>query len=316
MSLKYPWLESTWKSWQSRLENGRVPNAILVDSLNGYGADHLVELFSNATMCQNYESEACGFCHSCLLMQSGTHPDTHLVSPEKDKKSISVDQIRLANRWAQESSQLGGKRIIVINPAETMNEAAANALLKALEEAASSCIFVLLSSAPHKLLKTILSRCQRWSLEACDIGASLSWLQSQTDAQVSSEILKLSYGAPLNALTMINEGSIEAYKALSDTFIEFISNGSWDTAAIASLLKDNSQQQLEWLWLLLSDTQKVHFGLQNESLLTGANELAKHLDYQLAYKQTEKLRTMINQLEQFPGLNLELLLTDWLLGFK
>ena len=69
------------------------------------------------------------------------------------------------------------------------------------------------------------------------MGASLSWLQSQTNAQVSSEILKLSYGAPLNALTMINEGSIEAYKALSDNFIEFIVNGSWDTAAIASLLK-------------------------------------------------------------------------------
>ena len=73
---------------------------------------------------------------------------------------------------------------------------------------------------------------------------------------------------------------------------------------------------MEWLWLLLSDTQKAHFGLQDESLLTGASDLAKHLDYQLTYKQTEKLRTMINQMEQFPGLNLELLLTDWLLGFK
>ena len=89
MSLQYPWLESTWKSWQSRLETGRVPNAILVDSLNGYGADHLVELFSNATMCQNYESEACGFCHSCLLMQSG-HPSRYTPCLTRERQEIDL----------------------------------------------------------------------------------------------------------------------------------------------------------------------------------------------------------------------------------
>ncbi len=114
-------------------------------------------------MCVNYESEACGFRHSCELMKSGSHPDFHVIEPEKEGKSITVDQVQVSNRWAQQSSQLGGfLRVILLNwPA---NESASNALLKTLEEPASNCIFILSTRNSNRLMPTILSRCQQFNV--------------------------------------------------------------------------------------------------------------------------------------------------------
>ena len=108
-------------------------------------------------MCQNDHSEPCGFCHSCDLLKSESHPDVHYLLPEKDKKALSVDQIRQANKWAQESSQFGRYRIIVIPNAETMNASASNALLKTLEEPPKQCLFILSTENAKLLLPTIRS---------------------------------------------------------------------------------------------------------------------------------------------------------------
>lgn len=109
-------------------------------------------------------------------MQSGSHPDYHLVRPEKEGRTISVDQIRQCNRLAQESSQLSGYRLIVIEPAEAMNESAANALLKTLEEPAEKCVFVLLTSRINHLLPTIVSRCQQITVAEPSASLVAEWL--------------------------------------------------------------------------------------------------------------------------------------------
>ncbi|MCV5746812.1 hypothetical protein OFN42_42035, partial [Escherichia coli] len=77
----------------------------------GLAVEKLVEFFSHALLCQNYSSEACGFCHSCQLTKSQSHPDLHWIRPEKEGKAITVDQIRACNRLAHESSQLNGYRL-------------------------------------------------------------------------------------------------------------------------------------------------------------------------------------------------------------
>ncbi len=69
----------------------------------------------------------------------------------KKVKSITVDQVRASNRWAQQSSQLGSLRVILLNPAEAMNESASNALLKTLEPA-SNCIFILSTRNSNRLI--------------------------------------------------------------------------------------------------------------------------------------------------------------------
>ncbi|MCZ6404791.1 DNA polymerase III subunit delta', partial [Vibrio parahaemolyticus] len=117
-----PWLKPVWDNLKVGLDSNRIPGALLLQSEPGLGAEQLVESLSHALLCQNYSSEACGFCHSCQLVQSQSHPDLHWIKPEKEGKSITVDQIRASNRLAHESSQLNGYRVFVIEPADMMNE--------------------------------------------------------------------------------------------------------------------------------------------------------------------------------------------------
>ncbi|MDG4870023.1 DNA polymerase III subunit delta', partial [Guyparkeria sp. 1SP6A2] len=82
------------------------------------------------------------------------------MSPEEGKRQIRIDPIREVNRFVSQTAQQGGYRVIVVSPAEAMNIAAANALLKSLEEPGEKTLFILLSDVPSRTLPTIRSRCQ------------------------------------------------------------------------------------------------------------------------------------------------------------
>ena len=118
---------------------------------------------------------SCGTCPSCLWFSEGNHPDFRVISPEDNetsddtalstakkkttkKSQISVAQIRALNDYLSLSShQTNSRRIVLISPAETLNIASANALLKMLEEPPANTIFLLVSSQPQRLLATIIS---------------------------------------------------------------------------------------------------------------------------------------------------------------
>jgi len=99
-------------------------------------------------------------CTSCTRIEKGIHPDVQLVSPLQDRKSISIDQIRSVVGDAGLRPYEDGVKVFVIDPADTMSGAAANSLLKTLEEPTSDTAFILLTSSADLLLPTIKSRCQ------------------------------------------------------------------------------------------------------------------------------------------------------------
>jgi DNA polymerase-3 subunit delta' len=106
---------------------------------------------------------ACGQCRSCLLFAAGTHPDFATLSfgLRKDgvqRSEIVVDQIRELSARLAMSSQFGGWQIVCIDPADAMNAAAANALLKTLEEPSPQTLLLLVADAPWRLPQTIRSR--------------------------------------------------------------------------------------------------------------------------------------------------------------
>lgn len=314
MTELYPWLLPLWNEWKKSLEAGRFPNSSIVNAPLGLGVDKAVEQLTSSLMCINYESEACGFCHSCELMKSGSHPDFHVISPEKEGKAITVDQIRSSNRWAQESSQLNGLRVIVVSPAEAMNESASNALLKTLEEPSSECIFILVSQNSHRLMPTIVSRCQQFSVAAPSIEAGGQWLKQELGKDVPDYVLSLNDNAPLLAKAMVEEGSLETSKQLFDRFLKIVQRNDLNLMQFASEIAKDSVVQLSWLWHLLSDVQKVHFGIQSQSLLPSAQALANTLSYQSAHKSSGQLLILMEQLKQHPGLNTELLIMNWLIA--
>ncbi|WP_375753377.1 DNA polymerase III subunit delta' [Vibrio sp. HN007] len=309
----YPWLLPVWNKWQTLLASDRAPSAMLCSSAQGMGISDLVRVYTRALVCTESETEPCGFCHSCALSESDHHPDIHWIRPESKGKNITVDQIRLCNRWAMESSQLGGKRVIVIQPAESMNESASNALLKTLEAPPENCVFLLLSNNRNKLLATIISRCQIWDIAEPDIDVTYDWLKSNCDQPVSYNGIRLSRGAPLEALSFFKEGDSDKYFELEKCFTEEIVKPIPDTQKLFRCVKDAPGKSLFWLALMLSDIQKVHFGVVETGLCTASSTLANHIDYQSAYDFSIKLNRLREQLATYTGLNTELLFTNWVL---
>ena len=315
MAELYPWLTSLWQQWQTHLEQDRFPNSTLLIAKPGLGAKQLVTKFSRAVMCRNYASEPCGFCHSCQLMEANNHPDFHLVVPEKEGKSISVDQIRHCNRLAQESSQLSGYRLIVIEPAEAMTESAANALLKTLETPSSSCLFLLVGSSASQLLPTVTSRCQQWHIHEPKSDELAGWLSSKTSQNIPAYAAHLNGYSPLKTLQFIEQDENKSYQAIEQQLIA-IAQQQGDVVKFAKSLAEDTQQSLNWLWYLLTDAQKVHFRLNGLATLPGALVLAQSVSYNMLYTQSETLRALIEQFRAHSGLNKELLILDWLIKFN
>lgn len=136
------------------------------------------------------------------------------MRPEEPGKRIKIDVIRALNGKSVLAAQAGGHRVALIEPADALNHAAANALLKTLEEPASRAVLLLVSSHPDRLPATIRSRCQvvkfiTPSLEACS-----SWLRGKTETAQLSELLAVSGGAPLRALEAQAGAWIEGDQAL------------------------------------------------------------------------------------------------------
>lgn len=323
MSDLYPWLMPVWQHWQANLQSNQWPSALLLTVDDGMGGELLVEQLSASLMCEHFEQQACGFCHSCELMKLGNHPDVHKIAAEKEGKSISIDQIRATNRIAQSSSQLGRYRLIIIEAAHRMTESAANALLKTLESSSSECLFLLITSKYNKLLPTVISRCQQWHIASPDPQITQDWIEkelaktSKTDVshKVPRYLIALNHFAPLQTLTFIKNGDDKAYFALETAFVQFFSTPIADIDTVWSTIQADPSVHLTWLWLLLNDSIKVHFGLQQQHLLPASYNLSQKISYSLLYKYSQLLRSLITQLSDHAGLNAELLTLNWLMNF-
>ncbi|MCF6451203.1 DNA polymerase III subunit delta' [Vibrio sp. MMG022] len=308
----FPWLQPVWDNLKTSLDSERVPGALMLQSEKGLAVDKLVEVFSLTLLCQNYASEACGFCHSCQLVKSQSHPDLHWIRPEKEGKAITVDQIRACNRLAHESSQLNGYRVFIIEPADAMNESASNALLKTLEEPGHKCLFLLVTHNQERLLPTIQSRCQQWVVASPSTEQAMNWIKEQGESNVPAYALKLNMGSPIKTLEAVKSGELDEYQTFERCFIDTLSSPISDVFQCATMIAKNPDKALDWAWYLLTDAQKAQFGVVEVDQLPGATKFPTN-NYDGLYLSTKKLLELKAQVQNFPGLNLELLSMNWLI---
>lgn len=111
-------------------------------------------------LCHNKHNAPCCNCADCHMVHRREHPDIEWILPEKSGSVIKIDQIRQLQLSAYLTPQRSESRIIVIEAADRMNNASANALLKILEEPAQHTRFILIAEQLSTVLPTILSRCQ------------------------------------------------------------------------------------------------------------------------------------------------------------
>ncbi len=143
---------------------GRLAQAYVFAGVSGVGKRTTALALAQAVNCLaptgGPEADACGACSACRRIAAGQHPDVMLIGPAEDKTVITIDQVRLLGTQAALRAYEGRSKVWILDPADQMQEAAANALLKTLEEPAGSALFVLLCTAVSALLPTIRSRCQ------------------------------------------------------------------------------------------------------------------------------------------------------------
>jgi DNA polymerase-3 subunit delta' len=156
---------------QSFLQKDEVPQALLFMGEEGIGKKMVAQAFINALLCQNRTLpdpndpqsfiEPCGSCLSCKKREDKNHPDFLTIEPEGTV--IKIEQIREMQQRIIFKPLDGPRKIILIDPADKLNAAAANGLLKVLEEPPSHAVLILISGKPFSLPPTLLSRCQKIS---------------------------------------------------------------------------------------------------------------------------------------------------------
>jgi DNA polymerase-3 subunit delta' len=217
-----PWLEPQWRQLLQRWSDGRLPHALLLEGRDGLGKARLAAHLVQRLLCTEAVpgETSCNRCRSCRLLASGAHPDARWIRPDPEKRRplITVDAIRELTGFLALSSQYGGYRLAVIEPADAMNVNAANSLLKTLEEPPEDCVLLLVTARPARLPATVRSRCQRLPLPVPARSDALAWLRARLDAEHDAEaLLEQAYGAPLAALTLAREGAADRPARMAET---------------------------------------------------------------------------------------------------
>jgi DNA polymerase-3 subunit delta' len=197
-------------------------HALLLHGAPGDGSFEFALTLAQAWLCESGQGvRPCGECASCRLVQSMTHPDLNLRMPQteaiargwpvvvdanrKPSKQIRIGEVREAIDWISTTTARGRAKVLVLFPAEAMNEAAASALLKTLEEPSASARLLLCAAEPARLLPTVLSRCQRVALPRPTPAQGAAWLQAHGVADAPA-LLAATAGRPLDALGLHREG--------------------------------------------------------------------------------------------------------------
>jgi DNA polymerase III subunit delta' len=163
------------------LANDQMPHALLFLGNEGVGKGSTALALAQILNCEHRRSDqdACGQCRSCRMLAAGSYPDFWQISPVAPSVQIKIGQIRELSRQVGFHPLAGSWRVVLLKPAETMMEPAANALLKTLEEPPAGNLFILTAIGERDLLPTIVSRCRRLSFGAIPQSVLVQELQRQ-----------------------------------------------------------------------------------------------------------------------------------------
>ena len=245
-----PWHHEHWSRLQARRARDAMPHALLLCGPAGLGKRDFMRRFAQGLLCtQAQDGVACGQCRSCQLFVAGTHPDYAVLSfgLRKDgvqRSEIVVDQIRELSARLAMASQFGGWQIICIDPADAMNAAAANALLKTLEEPSPQTLLLLVADAPWRLPQTIRSRCQRIEFHLPSHEVALDWMQ-QLGVKDAAAALDAAGGNPGLARAWAEEGALARRQEVRKD-LAALAAGRGEAMEVAKRWLDNVPEQRLW----------------------------------------------------------------------
>ena len=202
-----------------------MTHALLICGPARLGKHAVAERLARRVLCRTPDArgEPCGTCRSCQLMDAGTHPDFSNISFVMNREGtrlrteIVIDQVRDLSAKLALTPQYGNGLVAIVDPADAMNHASCNALLKTLEEPQSARFLWLVSAEPARLPATIRSRCQRLEFRLPPRDESLAWLHAAGHAKpAAADALEAARGHPGLADSWLRDGGLELRRTVVD----------------------------------------------------------------------------------------------------
>ncbi len=199
-----PWQQRAFEQTVAALDAGRLGHGLLLCGPAGMGQRAVA--LALAAHVLDRDMDAAGRARNAQLIAAGTHPDLQLVSfiPNKSgdklRTEIVIEQVREISQKLALTPQYGAAQVVIVDPADAINRAACNALLKTLEEPAPGRYLWLISADPARLPQTIRSRCQRLEFRLPPREEALAWLRQRGhDDGIACEALDATRGHPVLA---------------------------------------------------------------------------------------------------------------------
>ncbi|HEX5421419.1 MAG TPA: hypothetical protein VFY39_15610 [Gammaproteobacteria bacterium] len=244
-------------------------------------------------------------------------PDLHWLFPEEDKRTISVEQVRDVIEALSLKGFRGQDKVLIVESAEAMTGAAANALLKTLEEPTQRTYLLLVSHQPERLLPTIRSRCQSLAVPRPPASLIADWL-GMKQAEIG-EALLVAGGAPFRVLELVARDKNSLFVELRDK-MNLVSRNKLDAQSVADeWLKKDAGLALEWLISRIQLAIRQRLAPGDSKAVTDWGEDPLHNAWQALSLDAlfDRLRTAERLLDQLgSGINTELALRVLLLGFQ
>lgn len=284
----YDWLRPAWQKLLGQRE--KLHHALLIHGPRGIGKSAFATELAQALLCESPRAsgDACGRCLACGWFAQRNHPDFRLLTPAaaeaerdgdaestgegarrpgskagaKPSKDIRIDQVRDLERFTEVGGHRGGAKVVLIDPADALNTAAANALLKTLEEPSGATRFILVADRPDALPATIRSRCRSLSLPMPAAEAAAAWLAADAGVGVAQARawLAAAGGSPLRARRFADPSQAAIHRLLVETLAGIPETGIVQAADALSDVEASVWVATLQTWVV--DLQRVCVGAE------------------------------------------------------
>ena len=230
------------------LQQGRFPHALLFVGPEGIGKRTFAKKLAKSLLCETRPAanlDPCEACPGCLQVEAGTHPDFIEVARPEDKHELPIRVIRdLCNQFGLKPAR-GTRKIAILDDADDLNDEAANAFLKTLEEPPPGAVLILIGTSAEVQLQTIVSRCQvmRFDpLSETDIAELLQEQGVAEDADTAARLAALGDGSIRRAIGLA-DAELERFRRL--LIDELVADHGFDPPAMAHRVLDYVKQGKE-----------------------------------------------------------------------